>query len=147
MRKKKDCLAVEQPIAAEKPVVKRGGRLQKINMEIETLTKKRDALLEECSIASYKLDRMLDNFKFFPMLLSAFNALTDKGVVKLEKPEKGTDYWYIIALPTKKCFDVVACQWNDWTSDHYRYCKGNMYLDESVCNNVCQAMNEMLADL
>ena len=159
MRKKKESPAVEQPVVVEKPVVKRGrkpkkavespetpvsaetgtkeGRLQKVNAEIEALTKKRDDLLDECTSANVMLNRMLERIKFLPILLSAFNALTDKGDVKLEKPDKGAAYWYIRAMPTRKSFEVVACQWNDWTSDHYRYCKGNMFLDESVCNNAC----------
>ena len=123
------------------------GRLQKVNLEILKLTKQRDALLDECTSANATLNRILDRIKFLPILLSAFNALTEKGDVKLEKPEKGAAYWYIRAMPTRKSFEIVACQWNDWTSDHYRYCKGNMFLDESVCNNVCQAMNEMLSEL
>ncbi len=180
MRKKKECPAVEQSIAVEKPKVKncrksrktmescdvslpaenavmpqeekvdgrtKKGRLQKVNVEIDELTKKRDALLEECSTASIKLDRLLGNIKFLPVLLSAFNALIDNGEVKLEKPEKGSDYWYIRAMPITKSFVVVACQWHDWTSDHYRYCKGNMFLDENICNSACQAMNEMLCEL
>ena len=180
MRKMIESLAVEQPVAVEKPVVKRGrppkkavqssevsmsaetaskskekkidgrtkeGRLQKVNLEILKLTKQRDALLDECISANERLNRMLERIKFLPILLSAFNALTEKGDMKLEKPDKGAAYWYIRAMPTRKSFEVVACQWNDWTSDRYRYCKGNMFLDESVCNNACQAMNEMLSEL
>lgn len=123
------------------------GRLQKINADIESLTKKRNALLEEYSSASVMLKNMLERVKFLSILLSAFNALTDKGEVKLEKPEKGTAYWYIRSMPMSKHFEVVACQWNDWTSDHYRYCKGNMFLDVDVCHSACQAMNEMLSEL
>ena len=153
---KKAVESPETPVSAETVSVSKEkkidgrtkeGRLQKVNAEIEALTKKRDDLLDECTSANVMLNRMLERIKFLPILLSAFNALTDKGDVKLEKPEKGAAYWYIRAMPTRKSFEVVACQWNDWTSDHYRYCKGNMFLDETVCNNACQAMNEMLSEL
>lgn len=123
------------------------GRLQKMNAEIEALMKKRDALFEECSAVSFKLNGMIENTKSLTMLLSAFNALTDKGDVKFEKPEKGTDYWYVRPMPTLKRFEVISCQWHDRTSDHYRYCKGNVFLDEDICNSVCVAMNEMLSEL
>lgn len=125
----------------------KAGRLQKINAEIEALTKKRDSLLNEYASADAMLNRMLEHIKFLRTLLSAFNALTEKGNVKLEKPEKGADYWYIRAMPPRKSFEIVDCQWNDWKSDHFRYCQGNIFLDKSICKNVCHAMNELLSEL
>lgn len=124
------------------------GRQQKINAEITALTKKRDDLKEELAAVESKLSRTLADMKYLPILLSAFNALTTaRGGVKLVKPENGSLYWYIRAMPNKKSFEVVDSQWNDWTSDHYRYCKGNMFLDEKTCIKACTAMNDMLSDL
>ena len=123
------------------------GRLNYINKEIEELTQKHDKLLEECNSANLMLNRTLERIKYLYVLLSAFNARFDKGEVRLTKPDKGVTYWYLRTLFTKSGFEVVQCQWNDWLSDHYRYCKGNVFLDETTCNQACLALNEMLFEL
>ena len=152
MRKKKKKEESGQPSVDEPKEKKidgrtKEGRLQKINSEITELTRQRDVLLNECSSVSVKLNRLLEHIKLLQVLLSAFNAIIYKGEVKLEKPVKGSSYWYIRAMSSRKSFEVVACQWYDCTSDHFRYCKGNMFLDESICNSACAAMNEMLREL
>ena len=106
-----------------------------------------EKLCSQCVAMENKLNKLQSSVKTFEMLLAAFNALTEKGIVKLEKPENKTPYWYIRAMPTVRSFDVVSAVWNDNTSDRYRYVKGNMYLEESVANKVKIALNEMLLKL
>lgn len=116
------------------------GRLEKVKAEYQSVCKS----LSELRI---ERDKFLEEAKILRTLLASFNALTHDGDIKLVKPEVGTPYWYLRAMPTVKRFEVVPCQWNDWKSDHYRYVKGNMFLDLYTVNTVCQAANKMLAEL
>lgn len=116
------------------------GRMEKLRAETAAYTK----YLSEVK-AEY--DRLLTCVKPLRMLLASYNALTDKGEVKLEKPDNGKPYWYIRAMPTIKKFEVVACTWNDWQSDHYRYAMGNMFLDQLAATQSCMALNIFLAQL
>lgn len=118
----------------------KSARRQKVMDEVSLLRKLRDDLQKD-------YDRLLSQSRMFDELLGAFGALTRNGDAKFSKPEKGTPYWYIRALGSVKRFEVVSCSWNDWWNDHYRYCRGNMYLDKFVCGKVCFVLNELLSEL
>ena len=57
----------------------------------------------QCVAMENKLNKLQSSVKTFEMLLAAFNALTEKGIVKLEKPENKTPYWYIRAMTLSLC--------------------------------------------
>lgn len=59
-------------------------------------------------------------------------------------PPKGTPYYYIRALPQPEKFGVCEWTWHGTTSDRYRYCQGNIFLNESACRRTCHTMNQML---
>jgi len=123
------------------------GKLLKMQAEYDKTSKKYEELCKHYAELKVEQETMLATVKTLEVLLASFNALTRKGEVKLMKPEKGTPYWYIRAMATIKSFEVVTCSWNDWTSDHYRYVKGNMFLDQKTANAACQALNAMLSEL
>lgn len=123
------------------------GKLQKIQSEYDAVKQKYQELCKHYLELKVEKENMLSLVKTLEMLLASFNALTRNGEVKLTKPEKGTPYWYIRPMATTKSFEVVTCSWNDWTSDHYRYVKGNMFLDQKTVNAACQSMNVMLSEL
>ena len=141
--------ASKKPATKEKKVDGRTAerKLLKIQGEYEKVSKKYEELCKHFAELKVEHETMLDSVKTLEILLASFNALTSKGEVKLMKPNKGTAYWYIRAMATIKSFEVVTCSWNDWTSDHYRYVKGNMFLDQRTANSACQALNAMLSKL
>lgn len=147
--KKKKTAAKKSAAAKVKKVDGRTveGKLQKMQADYEKVSKKYEELCKHYAELKVEQETMLSTVKTLEMLLASFNALTCKGEVKMMKPKKGTSYWYIRAMATVKSFEVVTCSWNDWTSDHYRYVKGNMFLDQKTANTACQAMNMMLSKL
>ena len=123
------------------------GKLLKLQAEYDDKKAKYEELCKHYASLKVEKEEMLSTVKTLEVLLAAFNALTRKGEVKLMKPEIGTSYWYIRAMATVKSFEVVTCQWNDWKSDHFRYVKGNMFLDQKLAHAACTAMNVMLTEL
>lgn len=113
----------------------------------EKVSEKYNELCKHYASLKAEHETMLDTVKTLEILLASFNALTRKGEVKLLKPDNGTPYWYIRAMVTVKSFEVVTCSWNNWASDHYRYVKGNMFLDQRTAKRACQALNGMLLKL
>jgi len=106
-----------------------------------------ESLCESLAAVRKEHDRLLERVSTLRVLLSSFNALTDNGETVLAKPEVGTPYWYIRAMPTVRSFEIVPCTWNDWCSDHYRYAMGNMFLDQNTAVSACQALNLLLSKL
>ena len=123
------------------------GRREKLQQEYDVLKGAYKDLCKCYSELKVEHDALLERVKTLEVLLAAYNALTHKGEVKFVKPDKGTPYWYIRAMATIKSFEVVSCKWNNWTSDHYRYVKGNMFLDQRTAHMACTAMNAILMEL
>ena len=122
-------------------------KLLKVQHDYEAVSKKYEELCRHFAELKVECDTMLSSVKTLEMLLASFNALTRDGEVRLVKPTKGVPYWYIRAMATVKSFEVVSCTWHNWTSDHYRYVKGNMFLEHSAAIRACQALNIMLSEL
>ena len=144
-----EATAPKKSAAREKKVDGRTaeGKLLKLKGEYEKVSKKYEELCKHYAELKVEQETMLDTVKTLEMLLASFNALTSKGEVKLMKPEEDTPYWYIRAMATIKSFEVVTCSWNNWTSDHYRYARGNMFLDKRTAHRACHALNVMLSKL
>lgn len=143
IKKSKKATSIKEPVPSkEKKVDGRSveGRLEKVKQDYSETCKHLAELKSE-------YNTLLGYVKTLEVLLASFNAMTRNGDVKLVKPDKGTSYWYIRAMPTIMSFEVIAWQWNDWQSDHYRYVIGNMFLDQSTAVRACQALNAMLQEL
>ncbi len=123
------------------------GKLQKLNADYARIKADYNELCKQYASLKVQEETMIEAVRSLEMLLASFNALTRKGDVKLTKPAEGTPYWYIRAMAPIKSFEVVPCQWNDWKGDHYRYVKGNMFLDQKTANMACTALNVMLNEL
>lgn len=80
-----------------------------------------------------------------PEATASKKKITSKNLLLI--PDKGTPYWYIRSMAKVKSFEVATCLWNNWTSDHYRYVRGNVFLDQRSANSACQALNVMLSKL
>lgn len=106
----------------------------------------KEALSELKNIkASY--DRYFSYVKTLSLLLASFNALTADGRVRIRKPAGGTQYWFLRSLPSVERFGVVPWTWTDSRSDHARFVKGNVFLDEAVADKACNALNIFLNQL
>lgn len=116
------------------------GRMLKAKATLEELNVK----IEELQV---RHERMLSEVKLLQRLLASFNAITRTDHVKLRKPEKGTTYYYLRAMPVSVGFEIVQCSWIDGRSDHYRYAMGNMYLDEKAVKEAQYHMERMLKEL
>ena len=124
-------------VAEEKQMT---SRLDQLKAEYEKVS-------EDLAVARVRYDLLMRHISQLEVLLSSFNALTADGKVELVKPEMKSEYWYIRALPTIKRFGVVSWTWTDSRSDHYRYAKGNMFLDHATAENACNALNIFLSQL
>lgn len=123
------------------------GRVLQLQSDYDKVKRDYEQLSVRLVELKRKHDVMLSSVRTLEMLLASFNALILPNDVTLKKPEKGKPYWYIRAMSSIKRFEVVEVVWNDSTSDHYRYAKGNMYLASDVANKSCQALNIMLLKL
>lgn len=123
------------------------GKVQKLRLEYEKVKREHEELSARVVELKREYDTILSSVKTLKMLLASFNAIVLADDVRLTTPSIGTTYWYIRSMSSIKRFDVVDAVWKDSTSDHYRYAKGNVYLDLHVVEKACQALNIMLLKL
>lgn len=113
----------------------------------EELRIKNDGLRAKYEEMEVRHERMLIEVKLLQRLLASFNAITRYGHVRLQKPNKGTVYYYLRARPSSVSFEIVQCTWIDGRSDHFRYAMGNMYLDEKMVKEAQYHMDMMLKEM
>ena len=106
-----------------------------------------EAVNAEIAAAIEKRDRYLHEIKTLEMLLSAFGILTDDGSVDFRTPEKGTPYFYLFANGNTLLFDVRTTNWIGGISDCFRFCRGNVFMDEQTAQTVCHAVNIRLLEI
>lgn len=123
------------------------GRESKIQSEYEKVKKEYEELSAHLVRLKKEHKTMLSTVRTLEMLLASYNAIISSDDVTLMTPLKGTQYWYIRAMASIKRFEVVDAVWKNSTSDHYRYTKGNMYLDMKVAETACRALNIMLVKI
>lgn len=123
------------------------GRVSKLQSEYEKVKKEYEELSTHLVRLKKEHKTMLSTVRTLEMLLASYNAIISSDDVTLMTPLKGTQYWYIRAMASIKRFEVVDAVWKNSTSDHYRYTKGNMYLDLKVAEAACRALNIMLVKI
>ena len=105
-------------------------------LRTEKLTEEVKSLKRQLQESSKNMEDLKDELKDAKATL----ALPET----IEKPKKGTPYWYIRSCFGPERFDVLQDSWTNSFFDRCRLVHQNVYMDEFSACAVCREMNKQL---